>query len=79
MTAYVVGGLTQAKAAGYDVHPDALQKGGDWLRNTSLFTHIALVPAAKLDWGPDIVIVVLGLTAAALGAVVFHRRDVEYP
>src|SRR5258708_21054351 len=32
MSAYVVAGLTQAKAAGDDVHPDALQKGGDWLR-----------------------------------------------
>src|SRR5437588_8107191 len=33
MTAYVVAGLTQAKAAGYEVHPDALLKGGEWLRS----------------------------------------------
>jgi uncharacterized protein YfaS (alpha-2-macroglobulin family) len=32
MTAYVVAGLAQAKAAGYDVAPNALEKGGAWLR-----------------------------------------------
>jgi ABC-2 type transport system permease protein len=56
----------------------AFIKGADWLRNTSLFTHVALVPAAKPDWGSDIVIALLGVAAAALGVVVFDRRDVEY-
>ncbi len=32
MTAYVVAGLAQAKAAGYDVRLDLLTKGGTWLR-----------------------------------------------
>ena len=32
MTAYVVAGLAQAKAAGYDVRPEVLEKGGVWLR-----------------------------------------------
>ena len=32
MTAYVTAGLTQAKAAGYDVRSEAIEKGGAWLR-----------------------------------------------
>jgi uncharacterized protein YfaS (alpha-2-macroglobulin family) len=32
MTAYVVAGLAQAKAAGYEVREDVLEKGGAWLR-----------------------------------------------
>src|SRR5205823_4807951 len=46
MSAYVVAGLTQAKAAGYDVHPDALQKGGDWLR-TQLESGKAIAPDSR--------------------------------
>lgn len=56
----------------------AFIKGGDWLRNSSLFTHIALAPAAKPDWGNDVVMVLLGIGAAVVGAIVFQRRDVEY-
>ena len=33
MTAYVVAGLTQAAKAGYDVNPEIIQKGVDWLRS----------------------------------------------
>jgi uncharacterized protein YfaS (alpha-2-macroglobulin family) len=32
MTAYVLTGLAQAKAAGYDIRPYPLQKSGEWLR-----------------------------------------------
>jgi ABC-2 type transport system permease protein len=56
----------------------SLIRGADWLRDSSLFTHIALAPSVKPDWGTDAVIVVLGVAAAAIGAVAFQRRDVEY-
>jgi putative exporter of polyketide antibiotics len=56
----------------------ALIKGADWLRDSSLFTHIAIAPAVKPDWGADLVIVGLGVAAAAIGAIVFQRRDVLY-
>ncbi|HTM48996.1 MAG TPA: MG2 domain-containing protein [Bryobacteraceae bacterium] len=32
MTAYVAAGLTQARTAGYEVRPEALQKAAEWLR-----------------------------------------------
>jgi ABC-2 type transport system permease protein len=50
-------------------------KGQDWIRDSSLFTHIALAPAAKPDWFQASVLVLLGLGMAALGALAFHRRD----
>jgi ABC-2 type transport system permease protein len=56
----------------------ALVKNLDILKNSSLFTHLALAPAAKPDWGADAVIVALGLGAAVLGALAFQRRDVAY-
>lgn len=56
----------------------SLIKGANWLRDSSLFTHIALAPSVKPDWGTAAVIVLLGVVAAAIGAVAFQRRDVEY-
>jgi ABC-2 type transport system permease protein len=53
-------------------------KGADWLRDSSLFTHMALAPAANPDWGTAAVIVVLGGAAAAIGAIALRRRDIEY-
>jgi putative exporter of polyketide antibiotics len=53
-------------------------KGNDWLRDSSLFTHIALAPASRPDWFQAAVLVLLGLGGAALGAVAFQRRDVAY-
>ncbi len=53
-------------------------KGADWLRNSSLFTHMALAPGANPDWGTNLIIVLLGAAAAVLGALAFRRRDVEY-
>ncbi len=56
----------------------ALLKGNEWLRDSSLFAHIALAPAAKPDWGTAGIMVLLGVAAAAVGAAAFQRRDVEY-
>jgi ABC-2 type transport system permease protein len=56
----------------------ALLKGADWLRDSSLFTHIAIAPAARPDWGSDISIVLLGLGLAVIGALALKRRDIEY-
>ncbi len=53
-------------------------KGSDWLRESSLFAHIALAPAAKPDWGAAAVLVLLGAPAVILGAAAFQKRDVEY-
>jgi len=56
----------------------SLIKGNEWIRDSSLFTHIALAPAAKPDWGEASLIVLLGACAAVVGALAFQRRDVEY-
>jgi ABC-2 type transport system permease protein len=56
----------------------ALVKGADWLRDSSLFTHIALAPSVNPDWGADAILVVLGFGAAGLGAIAFQRRDIAY-
>ena len=56
----------------------AFLKGNEWLRDSSLFAHIALAPAAKPDWETASIMVLLGLGAAVMGAVAFQRRDVEY-
>ena len=53
-------------------------KGSRWLRDSSLFTHVALAPAAKPDWGTDAIIIALGVAAAVIGIIAFLRRDVEY-
>ena len=56
----------------------SLIKGNEWIRDSSLFTHIALAPAAKPDWGEAAVVVLLGAGAALVGALAFQRRDIEY-
>lgn len=56
----------------------ALIKGNRWLRETSLFAHMALAPAAKPDWETAAVIVLLGVGAATVGVLAFQRRDLEY-
>ena len=56
----------------------SLIKGNDWLRDSSLFSHIALAPAAKPDWGAAAVILLLAAAAAVVGALAFVRRDMEY-
>jgi ABC-2 type transport system permease protein len=56
----------------------SLIKGSDWIRNSSLFSHIALAPAAKPDWSQAAALVFIGLGAAVVGAIAFQKRDVEY-
>lgn len=56
----------------------ALLTHADWLKDSSLFTHIALAPAARPDWGTDGILVLLGLAAAVIGLIAFQRRDLEY-
>jgi len=56
----------------------SLVKGTTLIRDSSLFTHIALAPAAKPDWGTAAIIVLLGLAATLIGAIAFRKRDVEY-
>ena len=56
----------------------ALVKNADLLKDSSLFTHIALSPGVKPDWGADAIMVLIGLGAAVLGALAFQRRDIEY-
>jgi len=56
----------------------SLVKGSTWLRDSSLFTHVALAPAAKPDWGTDAIIVLVGVAAALIGVIAFLRRDIAY-
>jgi ABC-2 type transport system permease protein len=56
----------------------AFVRNADWLKNTSLFTHLALAPAVKPDWGANAIVVGLGLACAVIGAIAFQRRDIEY-
>ena len=56
----------------------SLVKKSDWLRDSSLFTHIALAPAAKPDWGTAAIVVLLGVGAATIALVAFQWRDLEY-
>jgi ABC-2 type transport system permease protein len=56
----------------------SLVKNADWLKNSSLFTHLKLAPAEKPDWGTAAIIVGLGIAAAVVGAIAFQRRDIEY-
>ncbi len=49
MTAYVLAGLSQAKAAGFDVKQDAMDKGRDWLRGSSI-TPKRFAPIFALTW-----------------------------
>jgi ABC-2 type transport system permease protein len=53
-------------------------KGADWLRDSSLFTHMALAPAANPDWSTAMTIVLLGTAGAVIGAIAFQQRDIEY-
>jgi ABC-2 type transport system permease protein len=55
----------------------ALVKNADWLKDSSLFSHIALAPAANVDWASDLVVVLLGLSATVVGAIWFNTRDIS--
>jgi ABC-2 type transport system permease protein len=47
----------------------------EWLLNASPFRHLAAVPAADLNVGAAVAMVVGGILAAAIGMVAFRRRD----
>ena len=46
-----------------------------WLLDTSLFHHMKPVPAVGVDWTSAIVMVAIGVAAAAVGGAVFVKRD----
>src|SRR5665647_1889973 len=46
-----------------------------WVLDTSLFHHVALVPATATRWSTAWTYGAIGLVAAAIGAAVFNRRD----
>jgi len=46
-----------------------------WIRDTSVFTHIAFAPAADPRWGPALILLALGAGLALIGALAFNRRD----
>jgi ABC-2 type transport system permease protein len=48
-----------------------------WLLDTSILQHIALVPAARVSWRTDAIVVALGAVTALLGAWRFKHRDLE--
>ncbi|MBV9131392.1 MAG: ABC transporter permease subunit, partial [Chloroflexi bacterium] len=56
----------------------ALIKNADWLRDSSLLTHVQLAPGVNPDWGSNAIMVLLGLGLAGLGALAFQRRDIAY-
>ncbi len=56
----------------------SLLKGYEWLRDSSLFSHVKLAPAAKPDWAEAGVVILLGAGVALLGALLFRGRDIEY-
>ena len=53
-------------------------KGLDWLRQTSVLTHMTLAPSVAPDWFADAVMVLIGLLCAYGGVVLFQQRDIEY-
>ncbi len=56
----------------------SLIKGLDWLRDSSVFTHLKLAPATNPDWATASVIILLGVAMATVGLVMFQKRDIEY-
>ena len=46
-----------------------------WLLDLSIFHHLAPAPASDPNWTSAAALAVVGITAAALGAVTFTRRD----
>jgi ABC-2 type transport system permease protein len=56
----------------------SLVKNADWLKDSSLFTHLKLAPAEKPDWGTAAIVAGLGIAAVVIGVIAFQRRDIEY-
>jgi ABC-2 type transport system permease protein len=49
----------------------------EWVLDLSPFRHLAAVPAAGMDVGPALVMLAVGLLAAAAGVLAFRRRDLQ--
>lgn len=47
----------------------------EWFLDTSLFKHVALAPAADIDWGKNIIILGISLCLIIVGLIVFNKRD----
>ena len=54
----------------------AIVKANHWILDTSLLHHLAPVPASDPRWWTCFWLTVLGLPAAVVGTIAFHRRDV---
>lgn len=55
----------------------ALIKAPDWVLDISPFHHVAAAPAAPVNAGATVVMLLLGVVAAAAGASAFARRDLS--
>jgi ABC-2 type transport system permease protein len=53
-------------------------RGNEWIKGSSLFSHMALAPAAAPDWSQAFIVIAIGGAAAALGVMAFQRRDLKY-
>ncbi len=54
----------------------AVVKANHWILDTSLLHHLAPVPATDPRWWTWLWLSLLGLLAAAIGTIAFHRRDI---
>lgn len=57
----------------------ALFEWPSWVTDTSPFAHIPKLPAAPMDWGPILVLLVLAAALIAAGTVRFRKRDLAAP
>jgi ABC-2 type transport system permease protein len=48
-----------------------------WLADTSLFHQMAAAPAVSPDWTVGAAMIAVGSACAGIGALAFHRRDVQ--
>lgn len=48
-----------------------------WLLDTAILHHVALAPAVEPAWHTNVILVAIGLVLAAIGVVVFNRRDLQ--
>lgn len=46
-----------------------------WLLDLSMLHHVSRAPAQAVNWNTAAILIALGITATAAGALVFGRRD----
>ncbi len=56
----------------------SLLKNLDWLRQTSVLTHMTLAPSADPDWFAGLILVSVGVLGVLIGVTAFQSRDLEY-